>query len=158
VTLEAVSQFSTPIRIVEQTEEALRRAGREGFELFVLWSGTIDGTAFRVSTAHAPAQDSHKTDTGLLVRIEGEALHTLNSWLYEHSEMLGVQVHAHPDEAYHSETDDSFPIVSTIGGLSIVVPDFARNGLLAEDTAAYRLSRSASWDEVELADVLDVIR
>lgn len=158
MTLETVSRFSAPIGIVEQTEEALRRAGSEGFELFVLWSGRVDGTTFKVSTAHAPAQDSFKTRTGLLVRVEGEALHSLNSWLYEHSEMLGVQVHAHPDDAYHSETDDSFPIVSTVGGLSIVVPDFARNGLLVEGTATYRLSRSASWDEVELADVLDVIR
>jgi hypothetical protein len=56
-------------------------------------------------------------------------------------------VHAHPTDAFHSPTDDTYPIVTTVGGLSIVVPDFARRGVLTRGTVAYRLS-SAGWEKV----------
>jgi hypothetical protein len=37
-----------------------------------------------------------------------------------------VQVHTHPFEAFHSETDDVFPIVHTTGFLSLVIAQPAR--------------------------------
>ena len=77
----------------------------------------IDGDT---RTLHIPQQDSYRTENGLLVRIQGPALHQLNRSLYESGETLGVQIHAHPTDAYHSETDDAFPIVTALGGISIV--------------------------------------
>jgi hypothetical protein len=52
--------------------------------------------------------------------------------------MLGVQVHAHPGEAFHSGTDDAFPVVTTEGGLSIVAPSFCKDALVA-NAAIFRL-------------------
>jgi hypothetical protein len=144
VTLERVRRFQIPKDIVASTERSLRRAGADGFESFVLWSGKLHSDVFEVRTAHVPQQRSYKLRSGLCVRVEGEALHKLNVWLYEHAEMLGAQVHAHPTRAYHSETDDTFPIVTTFGGLSLVVPDFCRDGLF-ERSAAYRYTRSERW-------------
>jgi hypothetical protein len=94
---------------------------------------------FHVNTAHVPRQTSLRMKSGLCTRVEGDALHGLNTWLFANGETLGAQVHAHPTDAYHSHTDDSFPIVTTLGGLSLVVPDFCRAGLFAR-SAAYRLS------------------
>lgn len=94
-----------------------------------------------------PRQTSSRTKRGLLVRVEGKALHKLNMWLYEHGEVLGAQVHAHPDDAYHSDTDDTFPIVTSLGGLSLVVPNFCRAGLLT-GSAAFRLT-AAGWSVSE---------
>ena len=145
--LAEVRQFRVSQAVVRQTEKALRKAGRRGFELFVLWSGVIDGEIAHLRTPHVPEQKSYKTRDGLLVRVSGEALHELNLWLYEHHETLAVQVHSHPTDAFHSETDDTFPMVTTLGGLSIVVPDFARRGLMDIDTAVFRLTDSG-WDEV----------
>ena len=68
-----------------------------------------------------PRQTAYRLSEGLCVRVEGPELHRLNIWLYEHHELLAVQVHAHPTDAYHSETDDTYPIVTTRGGLSLVV-------------------------------------
>jgi hypothetical protein len=147
MTLENIQTFSVPSEIVEDTEESLVAAGSEGFERFVLWSGNISGDDFLVETVHVPEQEAYKLDTGLLVRIEGEALHRLNTWLYESGEVLGVQVHAHPTLAYHSETDDTYPIVTTLGGLSIVTPDFCTRGLFAEDSAVFRLTREGWLNE-----------
>jgi hypothetical protein len=129
------------------TEDALREAGADGYERFVFWSGRpLDAATFVVEAVHVPGQSAYKTRQGLLVRVEGEALHRLNAWLYEHEQVLAAQVHAHPTDAYHSETDDTFPIVTSEGGLSIVVPDFCKDGLLAAETAVYRLS-ATGWVE-----------
>jgi hypothetical protein len=145
VTLVEVKTFAVSRSIVAKTEESLRRAGREGYELFVLWSGVQKNGVFDVRTAHVPRQTSYQTRRGLSVRVDGEALHRLNVWLYEHEETLGAQVHAHPRRAYHSKTDDSFPIVTILGGLSLVVPNFCRADLL-DASAAFRLT-TTGWRE-----------
>jgi hypothetical protein len=137
--LADVERFFVPSRIVEHTEESLREAGSNGYEMFVLWSGCQRGRAFDIKTPHVPKQMSYRLESGLCVRVEGPELHRLNMWLYESGEMLAVQVHAHPTDAYHSETDDSYPIVATLGGLSIVVPDFCGRGVFTKGTAIYRL-------------------
>ncbi|MEJ7786481.1 MAG: hypothetical protein WKF96_16890 [Solirubrobacteraceae bacterium] len=139
MTLASVRRFTVPERVVSSTERSLRSAGREGYELFVLWSGQHSGPRFDVLTAHVPRQTSYRLETGLCVRVDGEALHALNVWLFDSGETLGAQIHAHPTRAYHSETDDTFPIVTTLGGLSLVVPDFCRRGLFVR-SAAYRLT------------------
>ena len=140
MTLERITRFSVAQEIVRGTEEQLRKAGRDGYELFVLWSGNVERDRFFVRTQHVPKQTSYKLEGGgLCVRVDGDALHELNSWLYENREILGVQVHAHPTEAFHSDTDDTFPIVTVAGGLSVVAPDFCNRDLLGPRSAAFRL-------------------
>jgi hypothetical protein len=82
----------------------------------------------------------------------------LNVWLYEAKQVIGVQVHSHPMEAYHSETDDTYPIATLSGSLSIVLPFFGRDGFGSSDIAAYRLDRD-SWLELDapLSDVVEVV-
>lgn len=144
MSLEKVTTYFVPSGIVSETEEALRRAGERGYELFVLWSGVVDGTAFNVETHHVPKQTSYQLTSGLCVKVDGDELHRLNVWLFEAGQSLGVQVHAHPRRAYHSATDDAYPIVATVGGLSVVAPNFCRKRLLSRGTAVYRL-RGGRW-------------
>ena len=157
MTLEDVETFCVPEVVAANTEQSLRRAGHDGYELFVLWTGTKSDSRFQVQAAHVPNQTSYRSKSGLCVRVEGDALHQLNTWMYEHDETLGAQVHAHPNEAYHSDTDDTFPMVTTLGGLSLVVPDFCRAGLLA-GSAAYRLLRGG-WheDPRSITELIEVI-
>ncbi len=154
--LADVRRFRVSSEAVANTEAALRSAGRAGHELFVLWSGKRDGFTFEVRTTHVPKQTSYRLDGGLSVRVEGAELHRLNVWLYEAGEVLGVQVHAHPTDAFHSETDNAFPIVATIGGLSIVAADFCRRGLLSKETAIFRLTESG-WTK-ERRDIVEVTK
>lgn len=154
MTLADVERFQVPASIIEQSEEALRSAGADGYEAFVLWSGRQEGRLFSVRTVHVPKQDSYRLDSGLCVRVDGNELHRLNVWLYQAGEILAVQVHAHPDDAYHSETDDTYPIVATLGGLSIVAAEFCRMGLLTSSTAIYRLYPDG-WIE-QSADLIEV--
>jgi len=150
MSLEIVERFHVPRHIAQETEKALRLAGQQGFELFMLWSGVVQGNVFEVRTCHRPRQTAYKLASGLCVRVDGEELHRLNRWLFDHGEILGVQVHSHPTNAFHSPTDDTFPIVTLLGGLSIVVPDFCQNGLGDEGTVTYRL-QPHGWVEVPLS-------
>lgn len=159
VTLETINLFRVPAWIVRETEAGLRGAGVQGLELFVLWSGVVNDRTFEVRTQHIPKQTSYRLELGLCVRVEGDELHRLNRWLFDTGEMVAVQVHAHPSDAYHSTTDDAFPIITTIGGLSIVAPNFCRDGLLGPGTMAYRL-RAMGWDELNAMDIgrlIDVV-
>ena len=141
MTLESVRTYRVPLEIIDQTEVALREAGADGHERFALWTGTADTEVFAVDHLYVPEQQGYRFDDGLCVHVEADALHELNVWLYRNEQLLGVQIHTHPQEAYHSETDDTYPIVTTLGGLSIVVPRFCQDGLLCDGFAIYRLDR-----------------
>ncbi len=158
MTLEEIETFEVPATLVEQSAEVLRDAGSEGYELFVLWTGVAMDDRFRVEHLYVPSQQSYRGEGGLHVRVEGDELHKLNRWLYEKEQILAIQVHTHPEEAFHSETDDLFPIVTKLGGLSIVVPNFCRHGVLGFETAIYRLYASG-WIRIdgglELVTVID---
>ena len=96
VTLRGVRRFRIQASAVRETEEAIRSAGLEGYELFVVWSGTRDGDTFAVAEVHVPRQVSYKLDDGLCVTVDGPELHRLNVWLYEARQVVGVQIHSHP--------------------------------------------------------------
>jgi hypothetical protein len=159
MTLEHVARFRVSRSILGRTETELRAAGKDGYELFVLWTGVVTDNVFDVVTPYVPKQTSYRLDTGLCVRVDGDELHRLNRWLFDTGEILGVQVHSHPTDAYHSETDDTYPIVTLLGGLSIVVAEFGRHGIAGSSTAAYRLSMEGWIDlaSTDLTDLLEVI-
>lgn len=156
-TFNSIREFFVPSDICDETDRALRKAGLAGNEHFVLWSGVIDEDRFLAKTFHSPTQTAHRLDTGLCVRIEGDELNRLNRWLYENAERLAVQIHSHPTQAFHSDTDDAFPMVTTLGGLSLVVPDFCRYGVRGPDTALYRLV-PGGWQEVSPTDANRILR
>jgi hypothetical protein len=156
-TLEDIVKFVVPRTVVEDTDTQLRAAGVSHCECFVLWSGVRENQTFRIRTRHVPRQTAYRLSEGLCVRVEGDELHRLNVWLFENHEELAVQVHSHPTEAYHSDTDDTYPIVTMRGGLSVVVPDFALAGLRGKGVASYRLGMSG-WDELSVDEARRLIQ
>ena len=147
-TFESIKRLIIPAEVIDATDDQLREAGKDQVERFVLWSGVVEGDVFRVKTAHVPAQTAYRLMSGLCVRVGGDALHQLNVWLFHAHEQLGVQVHSHPTDAYHSDTDDTFPIVTTRGGISVVVPDFGRAGVCGPGVAWYRLNEFG-WQQLD---------
>ena len=158
MTLRGVRRFRIEARAIRETEEAIRSAGQDGYELFVVWSGTRDIDTFTVAKVHVPEQTSYKLGPGLCVRIDGSELHQLNVWLYEAQQVIGVQVHSHPEDAYHSYTDDTYPVATLEGSLSIVLPTFGRDDWGLGDIAVYRLERG-HWVKVTdpLSDLIEVV-
>jgi hypothetical protein len=136
--------------VVGETIGFLQSVGHHGYEGFVLWSGKLETPdTFRFSTVLIPEQRAMITASGLLVTVEGQALFKMNKTAYERGEILGGQVHTHPTSAYHSSTDDHYPLVTLLGALSVVVPDFARNAPTDMATWAwYRLADCGLWEMV----------
>ena len=79
-------------------------------------------------------------------------------WLYEAQQVVGAQVHSHPADAYHSDTDDAYPVATLDGSLSIVLPYFGRDGWESGEIAAYRLGQDG-WEELSgpLSELIEVV-
>jgi hypothetical protein len=158
--LAAVTVFCIPRSMLTDTVSVLAEAGNAGREAFVVWGGTVSdgGTTVMFGTVITPAQTAHRTSDGLLVTVDGEALFVVNRTLYRRGELLAGQVHSHPTAAYHSDTDDHYPLVTLTGALSVVVPDFAANapGDIAR-WAWYRLVGTGEWAELSRNDRIELL-
>jgi hypothetical protein len=146
--LLSVDTFLIAKDVLGQTVDFLRAAGVAGAEGFVIWAGKFNtANAFRFSRAIVPEQLPLTTDHGLLVTVKGEALFAANKLSYEREEILAGQVHTHPTSAYHSATDDHYPLVTLVGALSVVLPNFAKHAPAdIHDWAWYRLVAYGRWE------------
>lgn len=146
-----IRRFVVPTSVLEPTLKVLEASGRNGLEAFVVWGGTRedDGMTFLFRTAYKPHQESYRTERGLFVHVGEEALDSVNRKFNDRGLILAGQAHAHPTDAYHSATDDLLPLVTILGGLSLVVPDFAMGGLTSSDRFAwFRLCGYGDWTPV----------
>lgn len=158
--LAATRVFTIPRRLLEHTVEVLRTRGEEGLEAFVVWGGVVrqGGTEIVFRSGLVPAQEGHATPDGLLVTVSGKSLFDVNRQLYERGELLAAQVHSHPTDAYHSDTDDCHSLVTLTGALSIVVPSFGRGGAHnLTGWAWYRLVGEGAWDDLTRSDQVRVV-
>ena len=88
-----------------------------------------------------------------------------NAWLSEFwtrlsVENLGIRVqcHTHPGAAYHSATDDAYPILHTPGFLSLVIPAFATGPVGFDHAFLARIDKKGRWGEVRIPDHLEIVR
>jgi hypothetical protein len=153
-----ITRIAIPDRLFREAHQTLHHIGQDECEGLVLWVGTRSDDESLVTTIVRPTQRCIKTEAGLLVVVEGRELHRLNVWLYERGLQMLAQVHTHPTDAYHSPTDDAIPIVTTPGGYSLVVPDFAYGPADLGTYACYRLSTEGTWSELSMSDVNALIR
>jgi hypothetical protein len=152
-----IERIMVPQEVVDGTIEFLRHRGTMGLEAFALWAGVAEGNIFYVRANIIPAQSGHSSDEGVCVSVGPEELHRLNVWLYENKMGLIAQIHSHPTEAYHSETDDAYPIATTVGCISIVIPNFARQSFSVGRCAIYRLDESKEWSYLDTPEVSKLI-
>jgi hypothetical protein len=143
--------------LIDHTYRILRVAGQKGCEAFVLWLGQKERDVFTVTESLAPAQTAYKTSLGVCVKVAEDELHRLNVYLHENRLQLIAQIHSHPREAYHSDTDDSYPIATTIGCVSIVIPNFASGNFLSDRVAIYRLQSDQQWIELDDSEWRELI-
>jgi hypothetical protein len=150
--LASASRLVVPREVVHTTWNALRAYGDQGFEGFVLWLGNVVEKRVTVKVALVPAQSSIRGEDGVGYFVNSETLFQLNRELHRSGLRLVAQVHSHPTEAYHSSTDDAYAVVTTEGGFSIVVPNFATDEPDPTECAIYRL-RMGRWKELSLREI-----
>ena len=84
-----------------------------------------------------------------------------SSWLTDYwfrlareQRAVRAQVHTHPGAAFHSDTDDHWPLISQPGFISIVIPDFARGPVSLEGAWIGVLGGDGRWHHVAIEDVI----
>jgi len=150
--LEAVRLVTVDRGVIDSTMQALRDFGARSSEGLVLWLGYIETGRARVIKALVPHQKSLSSENGIGYFVTGETLFNLNRALAETGLRLIAQVHSHPEEAYHSDADDRYAIVTANGGFSLVVPNFGQAPPNPASWAVYRLSEG-DWTELAKEEV-----
>lgn len=157
--LSEVEKIILPESEIENVYKHLRDAGKRGFEGVALWSGNfLSEDTFEIRATIIPNQKTYSGEDGLLYIVGEDELYRINLWLYEKKQTLITQIHSHPGEAYHSKTDDAFPIIARMGGVSIVVPDFGFRAFTLEDWAVYRLFPQKGWVELTFKETESLIK
>jgi len=155
--LASIQRLYVPSTLALEVHAHLAYTGDLGLEGFALWAGVAQEDTFLVQHAIIPAQHGLRSADGLCVTVDGAELHRINVWLFEHYLTLIAQLHSHPTEAYHSPTDDAFCVVTAVGCLSIVVPDFASQPFDLARCAVYRLTKHG-WLNLTSAEASKLIR
>lgn len=148
VRLADVQRIALRPGVLTQTRDVLRKFGVQGCEGLVLWVGTIDGPHAAVRGVLVPEQNPIREESGVGYFVEGPVLFKISKYLEKEKLRLIAQVHSHPTDAYHSETDDRYAIVTEDGGFSLVVPDFAHAPMELHGCAIYRL-HAGEWLELD---------
>lgn len=131
--------------ILPATFRKLRDCGRGQCECAVYWTGPCSGRSVDglEHPLHERSTFGYKID---------------DAWLTEFWKRLAVsmrsvkaQVHTHPGEAFHSGSDDRWPIVSQAGFVSIVIPEFAESEPTLDGAWIGRLQADGSWKRLASA-------
>jgi hypothetical protein len=152
-----IQRINVPLRVTTTVHTFLRRRGLLGLEAVAFWAGVQQDCVFEVMGAIIPDQDAQATDEGLSVLIGRDALFRMNVEMHARHWALMAQIHSHPTEAYHSETDDAFSVITRVGGLSIVVPDFASSPIDITTWSVHRLNAGGKWCEISDSQVGSLI-
>ena len=75
--------------------------------------------------------------TPVSTTVESSELHRVWDELREARRKIVLQIHSHPGSAFHSSTDDNFPIIHSVGFPSLVLPSFGKRGLTGAHLAIY---------------------
>ncbi len=154
--LDTVQHISIDSAVISRTLQVLQLFGARECEGLVLWLGEVTETGAQITHAAVPDQRPIKGEEGVGYFVDGAALFELNRRLSETGLRLIAQVHSHPGEAYHSETDDRYAIVTADGGLSLVVPNFGCAGTDPSDWAVYRL-KNGNWRELAEREIRSLL-
>ena len=141
--------YRLPERILHETFAHFRNCGCGRRECQVLWVSPWDTPDMITKVVH-PEHEAH------VGGFELDSRWINDFWFALARENVGVriQVHTHPGEAFHSPTDDAFPIIHTTGFLSLVIPNFALGQIGFEDAYLTEIQADGRWREVVITERL----
>jgi proteasome lid subunit RPN8/RPN11 len=130
------------VNVLGASFQTFHECGRGECECAVYWTGPagedlIDSLEHPV---HVRSRFGYEIDSGWLTEFWKSLAGLKRS--------IKAQVHTHPGPAFHSRTDDQWPIISQAGFLSIVIPDFAAGKPTLDRAWIGRLQSDGTWDQV----------
>lgn len=124
-----------------------RMCGREMAECVVYWVGPLSERELVNEVVHPThSQSAWHYDV---------PPHWLNEFmvqLHREKRTVRVQVHTHSGRAFHSATDDEWPLVRTPGFLSLVLPRWGREPLREHEMYLGELDGFGIWHRRSIRD------
>jgi hypothetical protein len=142
-----------PRPLITRSWAFLRKQGLVGQEAMLLWAGQRRDDMAILTRLVIPAQIAIRSHFGVCVAMDRTAQFELHKAL-KPGETFFARVHSHPEDAYHSDTDDENLILSHDGALSLVIPYFAK--YVADDlndAAIYEYSQVRGWQPLTRHDI-----
>src|SRR5882724_8890578 len=146
----AINQSVTDAALLTQAFRAVRECGRARNECVVYWTGPV-ATPDRVDAQDHPLH--RRSPAGY--DIDSDWLTKYWFRLARERRAIRLQIHTHPGAAFHSETDDHWPVVSQPGFISIVIPGFGSGPISLEAAWVTRLDANGQWQAVAMEEVLE---
>ncbi len=128
--------------VLQETFRTLQECGRGECECAVYWTGPSPS-----NEVNGVAHPIHRRSP-FGYEINDRWLTDFWKRLAASKHSVKAQVHTHPGEAFHSATDDNWPIVSQEGFLSIVIPNFATGEISLKDAWIGRLHGDGVWSRL----------
>lgn len=145
-------RYHLPKEILEATFEHFRQCGRGREECQALWVSSWDAPEALSRVVHP----KHAAHFGGFV-LDDAWLNAFWLDLGNTNSGVRVQVHTHPREAFHSKTDDNFPIIQKPGFLSLVIPNFALGPVGFKDAFLTEIQPNGQWQQVAIESRLVLI-
>ena len=148
---DRIEVLRIPRHILEPTWQYLQERGSRQLEGVVYWTGEATTAAGVVK--HFLVPSAYERESAVHLSVGRDVVFELIRKIHELDEFLLARVHSHPEDAFHSWSDDEGCLSGRVGFLSIVVPDFARGPADPDTWAAYERMSGGQWrhlDRVEL--------
>jgi hypothetical protein len=144
--------YKVPAALLAETFDLCRRCGGGQRECQVIWTSTWAEPLTICRVVH-PQHRAH-----------GGGFELADDWINDFwldlartEQGIRVQVHTHPREAFHSSIDDAYPILHSVGFLSLVIPNFALGPVGFENAYLAEITSKGRWREVSPDSRLQVI-
>jgi len=147
-----VRGYRVPARLWQETFSHFLECGNGRRECQVLWTSSWHSPEAISCIVH-PKHLGHRGGFS----VDNTWLNSFWLELANKGHGIRVQVHTHPGEAFHSSTDDDYPIVHSVGFLSLVIPNFGVNSPTLERAYLARIAEDGEWAEVPIADYLEIV-
>lgn len=145
--------YRVPAALLAETFALFRRCGGGRRECQVLWTSAWDDSTNICEVVHP----HHLAHSGGF-ELTSDWINRFWQELARTRRGIRVQVHTHPRKAFHSNTDDDYPIIHTVGFLSLVVPDFGLGPVGFDRAYLTEIDANGQWREVAPDARLEIIR
>lgn len=138
--------YKIPFNVVLESLAFIRMRGSIGVEAVVLWPGELGDGVCRITECLVPAQVAGER----FYRIPDDETFRIIEAVATRGLVIPIQVHSHPEEAFHSWADDERAFVQHTNGISIVLPNFGvfpDQGFLHK-AVIYSLVAGDEWREL----------
>jgi hypothetical protein len=152
-TFREVNKIVLPSACLNKAYKQMRVAAMQRQEAVALFAGVEEDNIFHIIETIIPEQVRLPSPDGTSWVVPDQELVRICSWLEENECELIAQIHSDPRQACQAAQKEAWPIIHIIGGISIIVPDFALGPTSPETWSVYRLAGGNKWIELDKNEI-----